>query len=91
MHTDEENDFYKIIFDNWECSFYEKGGLVTSTWYNDFTGRGTEEGINIKVTSYLNSYGALDDWEDGINNGCIQFFINTKSGINMVYGLHDYV
>ncbi|MCJ8273605.1 MAG: hypothetical protein MJK04_29920 [Psychrosphaera sp.] len=87
-HKDEEDDFYKIINDNWECGFYEKGGLITSTWYNDPAGRDTDDGVNLKVTQYLSRYGELDDWEDGINNGWIQFFLNTNSGVNMAYGLH---
>ena len=87
-NTNKENDFYKIVSDDWECGFYEDKGIVVSTWYNDSAGRDTEEGINLKVTSYLNRYGDMDEWVDGINNGIIQFFINTKKGIGMSYGLH---
>lgn len=29
--TDKEGEFYKIVFDNWECGFYERNGIVTST------------------------------------------------------------
>ncbi|KPZ72679.1 hypothetical protein AN944_00921 [Shewanella sp. P1-14-1] len=86
--TDKEDEFYKIVFDNWECGFYERKSIVTSTWYNDSAGRETEEGINSKVTRYLNRYGEIDDWEAGISNGWIQFFINHTSGVNMAYGLH---
>ena len=87
-YDDENENFYKVDAGEFEYGFYEKEGKVVSSWYNDPTGRGSEEGINKKVTLYLARYGDIGDWEDGINNGWIQFFTNNKINIGMAYGLH---
>ena len=87
-HDDENENFYKVNAGEFECGFYEKEGKVVSSWYNDPTGRDSEEGINKKVAFYLARYGDVEDWEDGINNGWIQFFVNNKLNIGMAYGLH---
>jgi hypothetical protein len=87
-HDDENELFYKTDTGEFEFGFYENSGKVISSWYNDPTGRGSEEGINQKVSLYLSRYGNIEDWEDGINNGWIQFFINNTTNIGMAYGLH---
>jgi len=87
-HDDENDNFYKIKFSDFECGFYENTGKVISSWYNDPTGRESEEGINQKVSLYLSRYGDIEEWEDGINNGWIQFFTNNKANVGMAYGLH---
>jgi hypothetical protein len=87
--VDEDNEnFYRVSSDEFSCGFYLKSGLVSSTWYDDSTGRDSEDGINLKVTLYLQRYGDISEWEDGINNGWIQFFTNEKSGVGLAYGLH---
>ncbi|WP_421910613.1 hypothetical protein [Marinobacter sp.] len=86
---EEENEvFYKISCRDWECGFYCKDNIVQSTWFNDPFGREDEMGINRKVTLYLTRYGRIEDWEDRMNNGWIQFFFNEESGVNLAYGLH---
>jgi len=87
-YEEEKEDFYKVQEGDWECGFYAKNGMVHSAWYNDPYGRDDEMGINRKVTLYLARYGNIEDWEDRLNNGWIQFFFNEKSGVNMAYGLH---
>ena len=84
---EDEEEFYKVATDTWECGFYVKDSRVCSSWYNDPSGRENQEGINIKVTEYLARYGNIEDWQDGVNNGWIQFFTNDSSGINMAYGI----
>ena len=86
--SDGQERFYKISLDEWECGFYEKEGKVSATWYNDPAGRGSGDGINQKVTLYLARYGEIEDWQEGINNGWIQFFNNSKVHVGMAYGLH---
>jgi hypothetical protein len=87
-YEQEKEDFYKVASGEWECGFYTKGGVVHSTWYNDPYGRGDEMGLNRKVTLYLLRYGDINDWEEGLNNGWIQYFSNEVSGVNLAYGLH---
>lgn len=87
-HDDERELFYKASCDNFEIGFYHSDGKVTAAWYNDPCGRGSEDGVNLKVTTYLERYGNIEDWEEGINNGWIQFFNNSKENIGMAYGLH---
>ncbi|WP_312303395.1 hypothetical protein [Diaphorobacter nitroreducens] len=87
-YQQENEDFYKVGLLEWEFGFYSKSGVVHSSWYNDPQGRESQEGINLKVTTYLARYGSINDWEEGINNGWIQFFINEKAGVGMAYGLH---
>ena len=87
-HDDEKETFYKVHAGSFECGFYENEGKVISSWYNDPTGRESEEGINTKVSLYLARYGDISDWKDGINNGWIQFFMNEKTNVGMAYGLH---
>ncbi|WP_016955463.1 hypothetical protein [Catenovulum agarivorans] len=84
----DNEDFYQVSSNEFSCGFYVKNGFVSSTWYDDSLGRDSEEGINLKVTLYLQRYGDISDWEEGINNGWIQFFSNKKSGIGLAYGLH---
>ena len=86
--TEEDNDFYKLVSDEFECGFYEQTGKVVSSWYNDPLGRNSEEGINEKVSLYLSRYGNLEDWKNGINNGWMQFFNNENSKVALVYGIH---
>ena len=86
--TEEESVFYKVVSQDFECGFYEKDNKVIASWYNDPAGRDTEEGINLKVSLYLHRYGDIEDWEDGINNGWIQFFSNEKTKAGLAYGLH---
>jgi hypothetical protein len=90
VHLLKENsqNFYQIKFGIWECGFYEEEGHVVSTWYNDPQGRESSDGINLKVTQYLERYGSLSNWESGINNGWIQFFLNQTDHVSMAYGLH---
>ena len=87
-HDDKNETFYKVSCDVFEMGFYEEDGKVKAVWYNDPIGRKSQDGINMKVTLYLSRYGEIDDWEDGINNGWIQFFINNKTNVGMAYGLH---
>ncbi|MDM8350882.1 hypothetical protein P8H27_18565 [Pseudomonas sp. sp1636] len=87
-HDDEEELFYKVSYENFDIGFYQSEGKVTAAWYNDPTGRESDEGINQKVTLYLERYGKIEDWEEGINNGWIQFFNNNKNNIGMAYGVH---
>lgn len=87
-YEEEKEDFYKASSGDWECGFYAKDGVVHSSWYNDPYGRGDEMGTNRKVTLYLARYGNIDDWEDGLNNGWLQFFFNERVGVSMAYGLH---
>lgn len=86
--TEGESEFYKVCCQDSEFGFYAEDGLIHSTLYNDPIGRESNEGIETKIATYLARYGNIDDWEEGINNGWIQFFINTKEGISMAYGLH---
>ncbi len=86
--ADEKELFYKASTTEFECGFYIHDGIVSASWYNDPTGRDSQDGINKKVTLYLARYGDLDNWEDGINNGWIQFFTNNASEVGMAYGLH---
>lgn len=85
---DENETFYKVSHPDFECGFYEKDNTIIATWYNDPSGRDSEEGINLKVSLYLLRYGDLESWEDGINNGWIQFFHNSKTNTGLAYGLH---
>ncbi len=39
-HSEEDNDFYKLVSDEFECGFYEQAGKVVSSWYNDPIGSG---------------------------------------------------
>ncbi|MEM1096111.1 MAG: hypothetical protein AAGJ10_16045 [Bacteroidota bacterium] len=82
-------DFYKVASDEWECGIYTNGQTVHSTWYNDALGRESEAGINQKVELYLTRYGAIEGWQEGLNNGWIQFFSNRKAGIGMAYGIQN--
>ncbi|KDC47326.1 hypothetical protein [Pseudoalteromonas fuliginea] len=86
--VEEDATFYKVSVSDYECGFYEKENVVIATWYNDPEGRDSQDELNLKVSLYLNRYGELDDWEDGINNGWIQFFNNNKTGVGLSYGLH---
>ena len=86
--VEEDATFYKVSASDYECGFYEKGSVVIATWYNDPVGRDSQDELNLKVSLYLNRYGELDDWEDGINNGWIQFFNNNKTSVGLSYGLH---
>ena len=68
--VEEDNeDFYMVSSNEFSCGFYLISGLVSSTWYDDSIGRDTEDGINLKVTLYLQRYGDISQWKDGINNG----------------------
>jgi len=87
-YEEEKEDFYKVSSGESEFGFYTKDNLVHASWYNDPSGRDSEEGINTKVTLYLMRYGQIDGWEDGINNGWIQFFTNEQAKVGMSYGLH---
>jgi hypothetical protein len=87
-HVEEKEIFYRIGSENWACGFYEKGGIIHSSWYDDTSGRDSQEGINEKVSLYLARYGNINEWESGLNNSWIQFFTNKKSGVGMAYGLH---
>jgi hypothetical protein len=84
----EEESFYKVTTDAFSCGFYEKDKMVSSSWFDDPLGRDSDNGLNLKVTLYLERYGEIPDWEDGINNGWIQFFTNAKSGVGLAYGIH---
>lgn len=86
--VEEDSTFYKVITGDFECGFYEKNGVIIASWYNDPAGRDSKEGINLKVSAYLNRYGSLNDWEDGINNGWIQFFNNNKTKVGLAYGIN---
>lgn len=83
----EREDFYKVGAKGWECGFYSKGDVVRSSWFNDPLGRESQEGIDLKIDAYLARYGSIDDWEEGLNNGWIQFFLNKNAGVGMAYGL----
>lgn len=87
-HDDERELFYKASCDDFEVGFYHSDGKVTAAWYNDPKGRDSEEGLNQKVAQYLKRYGNIEDWEEGINNGWIQFFNNNKANVGMAYGIH---
>lgn len=87
-HEEHAEDFYKVIGENFECGFYAKDGAIHSSWYDDQLGRDSEAQINEKLMLYLSRYGAIADWEQGINNGWIQFFDNEKAEIGLAYGLH---
>jgi hypothetical protein len=87
-YEEDAEDFYKIIGEDFGCGFWAKDGVIHSSWYDDQLGRNSEAGINEKLMLYLSRYGAIDDWEQGINNGWIQFFNNEKAKIGMAYGLH---
>lgn len=87
-YVEERETFYKASSKNLEVGVYYSDGRVTAAWYNDPAGRDSEEGINLKVTQYLERYGDLDNWEEGINNGWIQFFNNQIEKTGLAYGLH---
>jgi len=87
-YEDDRETFYKARCAEFEMGFYESDGKVTAVWYNDPVGRESQDGINTKVSLYLARYGEIEDWEVGINNGWIQFFMNDKNKIGMAYGLH---
>lgn len=84
----EKEDFYKAICEDFECGFYSKDGVIHSSWYDDPTGRDSEDGIKEKIMLYLSRYGSIDGWEKGIDNGWIQFFNNKNAKIGMAYGIH---
>lgn len=86
--SDGKERFYRISSDDWECGFYEEEGKVSATWYNDPLGRESDDGMDQKVTLYLARYGEIEDWQEGINNGWIQFFNNREAHVGMAYGLH---
>ncbi|WP_413665442.1 hypothetical protein ACG1BZ_09715 [Microbulbifer sp. CNSA002] len=85
---EDEDNFYRVSSPSYECGFYEKENRVIASWYNDPSGRESEDGITQKLNAYLQRYGELSSWESGINNGWIQFFQNEDSSTSLAYGLH---
>ena len=84
---EEDTNFYRVNGEDFDFGFYEQNGQVTSTWYNDSSGRLTPFGKKKKIALYLERYGVKDNWEKGLNNGWIQFYFNEKDKIGMAYGI----
>lgn len=87
VEENEDDTFYRTAGKGFQFGFHEKNGKVSSTWYNDPSGRKTGLGRKKKISLYLQRYGVNKNWEKGINNGWIQFFINEQEGVGMSYGI----
>ena len=88
IEREDEATVYRTTGNGFQFGFYEKNGIVSSTWYNDPSGRRTKFGKRKKVGLYLERYGDKEKWEKGINNGWIQFFFNESEKVGMAYGIH---
>ncbi len=67
---------------------YVTDGVVTSVWYSDPLGRGSNEEKEEKVAAYLARYGSADAWECRMDNGWMRYWFNVPGNVAMVYGLH---
>jgi len=84
--ADERETSYKASCESFEVAVYEKGGVVSSVWYNDPTGRLTLFGKKKKISCYLSRYGNQNNWEKRMNNGWITFYFNDSEKVSMAYG-----
>ncbi|MFK8066608.1 MAG: hypothetical protein AB8D52_00010 [Gammaproteobacteria bacterium] len=61
--ADVQETSYKASCESFEVAVNAKGGVVSSVWYNDPTGRSTVFGKNMKISCYLGRYGNPKNWE----------------------------
>jgi hypothetical protein len=57
-------------------------------WYDDPSGRDSQQGKEQKVLLYLERYGARADWELRMDNGWMRYWFNEAAHASMVYGIH---
>ncbi|MCQ9376120.1 hypothetical protein NMQ14_17880 [Methyloversatilis sp. XJ19-13] len=86
---DSEREYcYRVETPLFGLAVYPQGVIVRSVWYDDPTGRETEQGRINKVHTYLTRYGPLTNWELRLDNGWMHYWFNPVDHAQMVYGLH---
>jgi|CXWL01.1.fsa_nt_gi hypothetical protein len=68
---------------------YVTEGKVSSVWYNDPAGRGSETGLQHKITACLARYGDPASWECRLDNGWMRYWYNVPPRVAMVYGIQS--
>ena len=89
--VNEEKDpehHYRVETPDFKAAIYEKEGVISSVWYDDPIGRGSDAEKEQKVKLYLKRYGSLPNWELRMNNGWMIYWFNPRDKAAMVYDIH---
>ena len=83
-----EKRTYRVSLPGYQMAIYERGGFVSSVWYDDPAGRLTPFGKRRKIKLYMDRFTKNGSWQLRINNGWMKFYFNDVDHIQLVYGLH---
>jgi hypothetical protein len=83
-----EERTYRVSLPGYQMAIYERGGFVSSVWYDDPAGRLTPFGKRRKIKLYMDRFTKNGSWQLRINNGWMKFYFNNVDHMQLVYGLH---
>ena len=83
-----EEQTYRVSLPGYQMAIHERGGFVSSVWYDDPAGRLTPFGKRRKVKLYMDRFAKNGSWQLRINNGWMKFYFNDVDHMQLVYGLH---
>jgi len=86
--VDGEERTYRVSLPGYQMAIYERGGFVSSVWYDDPAGRLTPFGKRRKIKLYMDRFTKNGSWQLRINNGWMKFYFNNVDRMQLVYGLH---
>lgn len=88
ISEDNDSKIYTVSTKQFSVAIHEKNGVVSSSWYDDTSGRIWSGGRARKIDLYLARLDNLKNWELRLNDGYIQFYFNDVMGLTMAYGIH---
>jgi hypothetical protein len=86
--VDGEERTYRVSLPGYQMAIHERGGFVSSVWYDDPAGRLTPFGKRRKIKLYMDRFTKNGSWQLRINNGWMKFYFNNVDRMQLVYGLH---
>ena len=87
QESNDDEYHYRVDGRGYRVAIYPVDGLIRSVWYDDPTGRESDDGIRAKTELYLLRYGPISNWRKGMTNGWMDYWFNDSDHVGMVYGI----